>query len=522
MKKNKHFPIVGIGASVGGLEALIAFLNNVPENCGLAFVIIQHMEQTRKGILVDLLQGATTMKVVQVNENTSVQPNCVYVIPPNKEMSIQHRELSLFNFVEPHTLHLPIDFFFRSLAEDQQEKSIGVILSGMGTDGTDGLKAIKENGGAVFIQEPSSAKFDGMPCSAIETGLADIVAPVAALPSKIVSYLEHKPWIDRPDQDQADKLMSGLDNIMILLRSHTGHDFSCYKKNTIYRRIERRMGIHQIDTVAKYVIFLQENPQELELLFKEFLIGVTSFFREPMEWELLKNTVLPELLAGRAPSNTLRVWVSGCATGEEAYSLAIVFKETLDQLEPSQDFSMQIFATDLDRDAIDRAREGIFPANIAEDMSSERLNRYFVKVDRGYQVVKSIRDMVIFAQQNMIKDPPFTKIDILTCRNLLIYLTSEVQKKLMPLFHYSLNPGGFLFLGSAEAVVNFTDLFKPLDRKSRIYQRLQPLLQSEPVEFPTSFAPAKSTGIQQSVMVQNPAMRNCNLATKNSSQQTRN
>lgn len=314
---------------------------------------------------------------------------------------------------------------------------------------------------------------------------------------------ELEALFDGDDQDQADKLLGYFDDIMMLIRSQTGHDFSSYKKNTVNRRIERRMGIHQIDKIATYVRFLQENPQEQELLFKELLIGVTSFFREPMEWELLKEKVIPALLAGRAPSNALRVWVSGCATGEEAYSLAIVFKEVMDQLKPSQDFYMQIFATDLDRDAIDKAREGIFPANIAEDISSERLNRYFVKVDRGYQVVKIIRDMVIFAQQNMIKDPPFTKIDILICRNLLIYLTPDLQKKLMPLFHYSLNPGGFLFLGSAEAVGNFTDLFKQLDRKSRLYQRLQPLLQAEPVEFPTSFAPAQSVANQQSATVPN-------------------
>jgi len=517
MKENKHLningrtdtsksdvPIVGIGASAGGLEALVAFLGNVPENSGLAFVIVQHMEQTHKGsILVEILQNATTMKVVQTNENTPVQPNCVYVIPPNKEMSIQNGSLHLFDFTIPHTLHLPIDFFFRSLADDQQERSIGVILSGMGTDGTLGLRAIKEKGGFVFIQEPSSAKFDDMPHSAIEAGLADFISPPETLPSKIIRYLEHKPLIDRADLDQADKLLSSFDTIMILLRSQTGHDFSAYKKNTVYRRIERRMGIHQIDKIVNYVSFLQENPQELELLFKEFLIGVTSFFREPTEWELLKAKVFPQLLVERAPSSTLRVWVSGCATGEEAYSLAIIFKEVLDQLEPSQHFSMQIFATDLDRDAIDKAREGIFSVNIAQDMSKERLNRNFVKVDRGYQVVKTIRDLIIFAPQNMIKDPPFTKIDILTCRNLLIYLTPELQKKLIPLFHYSLNPGGFLFLGSAEAVGNHTDLFKPINRKSRLYQRLQPQIQSESVEFPTSFSPAQSAANQPSATAHN-------------------
>ncbi len=509
MKENKNlekeFPIVGIGASAGGLEALSAFLKNVPKNSGMAFVIVQHMEPNRECILVELLQSATTMKVAQVQKKTFVQPDCVYVIPPNKDMSIQHREMHLFDHIPPHTQRLPIDFFFMSLAVDQQERSVGVILSGTGTDGTSGLRAIKEKGGVVFVQEPSSAKFDGMPRSAIEEGLADVISPVEALPEKIVSHLKQRLLIDMSDQDQdqAGNVLSSFDNVMILLRSQTGHDFSSYKKNTVYRRIERRMGIHQIDKIADYVLFLQDNPQELELLFKELLIGVTSFFREPTEWELLKTKVMPELLAERAPSNTLRVWVSGCSTGEEAYSLAIVFKEVLDQLRPSQEFSMQIFATDLDRGAIDKAREGVFSANIAEDMSPERLNRYFVKVGRGYQIVKTIRDMVIFAQQSMIKDPPFTKIDILTCRNLLIYLTPELQKRLMPLFHYSLNPDGFLFLGSAEAVGNATDLFKPLDRKSRIYQRLQPLLQKELVEFPTSFSPAQSSSNQPTATVQN-------------------
>jgi len=469
----------------------------------LAFVIVQHMEKLSKCILEELLQSATTMKVVQVYENISVQPNCVYVIPPNTNMSIKNNVLHLFDHTEPHTLRLPIDFFFCSLANDQEKRSIGVILSGMGTDGTLGLREIKKKGGGTFIQEPSSAKFDGMPHSAIEAGLADAVSQVETLPAEIISYLERSPHISSADQDMEDKRMSYLDNIIILLRSHTGHDFSSYKKNTIQRRIERCMGIHQIDDIAIYVSFLKDNPQELKLLFKEFLIGVTSFFREPLEWDLLKDKVIPKLLAKRSPTDTLRVWLSGCSTGEEAYSLAIVFKDVLDQLKPYKDFSVQIFATDLDCDAIDKAREGVFSANIAKDMSMERLNRYFVKVNSGYQVVKGIRDMVIFAQQNMIKDPPFTKIDILICRNLLIYLTPEIQKKLIPLFHYSLNSGGFLFLGSAESVGNFTDLFKPLDLKSRIYQRLRPLIQTEPIEFPASFAPAEAAVNQPSPGVQN-------------------
>ncbi|PRR83463.1 Chemotaxis response regulator protein-glutamate methylesterase of group 3 operon [Clostridium vincentii] len=310
------FSIVGIGASAGGLEALVAFLGNVPENSGLAFVIVQHMEKNSKDILVELLQSATTMNVVQVRDNISVQQDCVYVIPPNKNMSIKDNVLNLFDYVETHTLHLPIDYFFSSLADDKQERSIGVILSGMGNDGTLGLRKIKENGGGVFIQEPSTAKFEDMPNSGIEAGLSDVISTVETLPSKIISYLEHKVYIVKDDQEHTDKLMNYFDNIIELLRIHTGHDFSSYKKNTIQRRIERCMGIHQIDDIATYVSFLKENPQELKLLFNEFLIGVTSFFRESAEWNLLKDKVMPELLADRSPTDTIRVWISGCSTGK--------------------------------------------------------------------------------------------------------------------------------------------------------------------------------------------------------------
>ncbi|MGH4050675.1 MAG: chemotaxis protein CheB [Clostridium sp.] len=497
------FSIVGIGASAGGLDALSTFLSNVPKNCGLAFVIVQHMEKNSKSILVELLKKDTSMKVTQAYEKLSVEPDCVYVIPPNKNMSIKNNTLHIFDYIEsiePHTLHLPIDFFFSSLAKDKHESGIGVILSGMGSDGTAGLREIKENGGGTFIQEPSSAKFKDMPLSAVERGLADVISTVETMPSKIISYLENKQMVDKNGEA---KLKGYFDNIIGMLRSHTGHDFSSYKKSTIQRRIERCMVIHKIDDIATYVDFLKENPQELNLLFKEFLIGVTSFFREQVEWDLLKNKVIPALLEQRSPTDTVRVWISGCSTGQEAYSLAIVFKDVMDKLKPYKDFSVQIFATDLDQEAIDKAREGIFAASISKEVSNQRLDKYFVKVDRGYQVNKDIRDMVIFAQQNMIKDPPFTKIDIMICRNLLIYLTSEIQKKLIPLFHYSLNSGGFLFLGSAESVGNFTELFKPLDLKSRIYQRLRPLIQAEPIEFPNSFAPYQPEVNHPSDEVQN-------------------
>src|ERR1700730_1023949 len=485
------FPIVGIGASAGGLEALDLFLRNVPADSGIAFVVVQHLEPTQKDFMVELLQRATAMKVIQVRDRTIVDRSCVYVIPPNKEMSILHGVLHLLDRLKPHGLHLPIDFFFRSLADDRQERSVGVFLSGMGSDGTQGLRAIKEQGGGTFVQELASAKCDGMPRSAIEAGLADIVAPVEALPGRIISYLNHAPLVAKSGLDQADKARSGLEKVLILLRDQTGHDFFLYKSIAVYRRIERRMVIHQIDKIATYVRFLQENPQEVRLLFKELLIGVTSFFRDPAAWEKLKTEIIPAILKGRAPSRPLRAWVIGCATGEEAYSLAIVFKEALDQCKPAQNFSLQIFATDLDGDAIEKARMAVFPPNIAADVSPERLNRFFVPVEHGYQITKSIRKMVIFAPQNLIMDPPFTKMDFVSCRNLLIYLSPELQKRLLPLFHYSLNPGGVLFLGNSETIGEFPDFFTTLDEKTRLYRRIDTHLRTKPVKFSSSFVPAQ-------------------------------
>ncbi len=482
------FPIVGIGASAGGLDALEHFLGHVPTGSGMAFVIVQHLDPTRKGIMPELLQRHTGMKVMQVKDRTKVRPDCVYVIPPNKDMSILHGVLHLLAPAAPRGLRLPIDFFLCSLAEDQQERSIGVILSGMGSDGTMGLRAIKEKAGVVLVQEPATAKFDGMPRSAIDAGLADIVAPVEELPGKIITYLRRTPLLAKSETALEDKTQSAMEKAIILLRARTGHDFSLYKRNTIYRRIERRMGIHQIAKIADYVRYLRENSQELDLLFKELLIGVTSFFRDPAAWKHLREQALPGLITDRSPGQTLRAWVPGCSTGEEAYSLAIVFKEALEQVEPAEIFTLQIFATDLDRDAIDKARQGVYPENIAADVSPERLSRFFSREERRYQVRKEIREMVIFAPQNLIMDPSFTKLDILSCRNLLIYLTPEMQNKLLPLFHYSLNPGGILFLGSSETVGSFTDRFAPVSAPARIFRRTESTLPPEPRDFPPAFA----------------------------------
>jgi two-component system CheB/CheR fusion protein len=481
------FPVVGIGASAGGLAALEQFFAKAPVNAGVAYVIIQHLDPTREGMMPELLQRATAMPVMQVEDRTPVKRDHIYVIPPNKDMSILRGVLHLLEPSKPRGLRLPIDFFLRSLALDQGELSVGVILSGMGSDGTLGLRTIKEKGGIVFVQEPKTATCDSMPGSAIEAGLADIIAPAGEIPQRILSWLERKPIPARSEGVLLESSHDALEKAVILLREHAGHDFSHYKRNTLLRRIERRMGIHQIDKIKAYIRYLRENPQELDLLFKELLIGVTSFFRDQGAWTHLREIALPALLAKHAPGSPLRAWVSGCSTGEEAYSLAMVMREAADSQCSAGHCPMQIFATDLDADAVDRARTGLYSENIVADVSAERLKRFFIKEDRGYRVCAEIREMVIFATQNLISDPPFTKLDILSCRNLLIYLDPEIQRKLIPLFHYGLNPGGILFLGSAETVGEFSSLFSPIDSKLRLYECLGPKFRHNPLDFPATF-----------------------------------
>ncbi len=485
-------PIIGIGSSAGGLEALEQFLSNMPAKSGFATVIVQHLDPTHKDMMVELLQRSTIMPVVQITDSMIVEPDHVYVIPPNKDLSILHGILHLFDPITPRGLRLPIDFFFRSLADDRQEKSIGVILSGMGSDGTLGLRAIKEKAGVAFVQSPGSAKFDSMPRSVMNAGLADVVASAEVLPGKIISHFQHIPRLLQRDNDAEKKDQSGLEKIVILLRSQTGHDFSQYKQTTIYRRIERRMGLHQLTKIGDYVRYLQENLHETELLFKELLIGVTNFFRDPDVWEQWKAEVVPARLAAYPNGGVLRAWIPGCSTGEEAYTFAIIFKEAIDEIKPAGNYTLQIFATDLDKDAINRARAGVYPSNIAADVTEERLRRFFIKEDTGFRVSKETRGMVTFAPQDLIMDPPFTRLDFLSCRNLLIYLMPDVQKKLMLLFHYSLKKDGFLLLGNSETIGNINDLFNPLPGKSRIFRRLDTAQRKDLIEFPTTFTQSSS------------------------------
>ena len=484
-KERSSFPIVGMGASAGGLEAFELFFANMPSDSGMAFVLAPHLDPTHKSMMVDLLKRCTEMEVLEVGDGMEVQVNHLYVIPPNKDMVIMNGTLQLMELTEPCGLRLPIDFFLRSLAADQGEKAICIILSGTGTSGTLGLKAIKGEGGMVMVQTPESAKYDGMPRSAINTGLADYVLPAEEMPQQLINYVRHSYIRDEKEQDSTDKKTDSLQNIFTLLRSQTGHDFSLYKPNTIKRRIERRMVLRQIKSLPDYVHYLQQNAHEVGMLFKELLIGVTNFFRDPKAFEVLKKEALPHLLENKPPDSPVRIWVPGCSTGEEAYSIAIILREYMD--EAGRDFRVQIFATDIDDSAIEIARAGVYPESIAADVSKERLMRSFTKEGNTYKIRTEIREMIVFALQDIIKDPPFSKLDLISCRNLLIYFSAELQKKVLPLFHYILNPNGILFLGSSESVGEFTDFFSVLNNKWKFFTRkeLAPSAQVV-VEFPTA------------------------------------
>ena len=468
--KSLDFPIVGIGASAGGLEVLERFFTLMPGKTGMAFVIIQHLDPNHKDLMPELLQRVTPMKVLQATDCLKIKPNSIYIIPPNKNMSLLKGSLYLFDPAEKHGLRLPIDYFFRSLANDQQEKSIGIILSGMGFDGSLGLKAIKDQNGSVLVQDPATAKFNSMPQSAINNTLPDIIAPVEELPAKLIHFLKFNPSI-KVDLEINLKNNVNIDKIIILLREKTGHDFHLYKKSTLFRRIERRKNIHNINTLENYIRFLEENPKEIEFLFKELLIGVTNFFRDTEVWEKLKKEVLPELIKKLPDGYIIRAWISGCSTGEEAYSLAIIFTEVLEKIIKKKNISLQIFATDLDNEAIEKARKGVFSENIEADVSTERLSKFFSNDLKGYQINPSIREMIIFATHNVIKDPPFTKLDILSCRNMLIYMEPELQKKIILLFNYSLKIGGIMILGLAENIGVTNEGFEVNDFKLKIFKK---------------------------------------------------
>ena len=460
------FPIIGIGASAGGLEALEEFFQHFPDNSGMAFVLVSHLAPNQDSALAEILQRTTTMKVVEAVEQTTVAANCVYVIPPNKSLTIFHRVLQLNVPEQSQGQRLLIDVFLRSLAEDQGEAAVGIILSGTGTDGTQGLRAILGAGGMSLVQEPGTARFDGMPLSAIQSGYASHVLTIEKMPAFLI-HQYHIP-VSHQESPLSFTTVNGINRILMQLRNSTGQDFSLYKKTTIQRRIQRRMAVHNIDNMEVYARYLKDSPVEVSALFKELLINVTNFFRDPEAFEILQQTVFPDLFANKPKDYTVRVWIAGCASGEEAYSIAILLSEFIDA--EQNDFKIQIYATDLDEDAIITARDGFYPANIIQDVSPERLHRYFNKDAGGYRIKKNIREVVVFAVQNLIKDPPFTKLDLLCCRNVMIYLEPELQNRLLPTFHYALRTGGILFLSPSESVGNHFELFTPVNRKWKLYQ----------------------------------------------------
>lgn len=481
---SENFPIAGIASSAGGISALKNFFRHVPPKTGIAFVVIQHLEQSYESMLVELLQPDTPMRVSQANNRMKVKPDCIYVIPPNNDLTIRNGMLHLVSRPSSHQLHLPADFFFHALAKEQKNLAIGIVLSGMGSDGTAGLQAIKKNNGLTFAQDPITCEFDSMPRNAIEASCVDDIGLVEELPGMIIAKLKHYQ-LSKADQNDTDKKnhSSALNQILHLIYEQTGHDFSQYKKNTLYRRIERRIKECRVDSIAAYHQYLHHNLEEIDILFKELLINVTYFFRDPDVWRYLADIALPELLEKQAKGGVLRAWIPACSTGEEAYSLAMLFKEATGRTALKNAVSLQIFATDLDTEALNKARKGFYPLSITENISSERLNRFFVKKQNGYQIKDAIREKVIFAEHNITKDAPFSKLDLLFCRNLLIYLDRDLQENLLPMFHYALNPDGFLLLGTAETIGRFDHLFLPVDIKLPVYKRMHSDIQSLYLNF---------------------------------------
>ena len=469
------FPIVGIGASAGGLAAFEAFFSGMPADTagpGMAFILVQHLDPIHKSILAELIRRFTRMPVVEVVDGMIVEANSVYIIPPNHDMALMNGALQLLDPAAPRGQRLPIDFFFRSLAQDQHDRAIGIILSGTGSDGSLGIRAIKGEGGMVMVQKPESAEYDGMPSSALATGLMDYELPPAKMPAQLSAYAA-KAFRKSFRSVTVPVVLpeTSMKKIFVLLRTQTGHDFSFYKPSTINRRIERRMAVQQIDTIESYVKYLQRMPAEVRALFRDLLIGVTSFFRDPEAFQVLEKKIIPSIIANRSAAGVIRVWSTGCSTGEEVYSLAILLAEGSEA--SKKNFAIQVFATDIDSQAIASARLGIYPASIVTDISPRRLARFFTLEPGGasYCIHKGIRDMVVFSEQDVVKDPPFSKLDLISCRNVMIYMGSVLQKKLIPLFHYALNPGGMLFLGTSETIGDFSSLFSVLDGKQKIYRR---------------------------------------------------
>ena len=461
----KHF-IVGIGASAGGLEAINELFDNIPEGNGYSFVVVQHLSPNHKSLMDELLAKHTHMEILRAEEGMIILPNRVYLIPNKKNMTIRSGKLRLIDKPVNHSPNNAIDIFLESLAKDRQEAAIAIILSGTGTDGTKGIEHIKKNGGLVIVQDPATAKFDGMPNSAIASGNTDIILPPELMSEEIFHFPEHPRG--RLFGNRTNGGGSYLKEILALVKERTTYDFSSYKEQTLERRIAKRIGFLNIDSPHEYLHYLRNNPDETISLANEFLIGVTKFFRDREAFEVLQEKVIPEILKKKSEDNPLKIWVAACSTGEEAYSLAILVCQELERQQ--KEVNVKIFATDIDPRAIEMAARGLFPESIEKDISTELLSKYFVKEGNKYLVCQQVRRMVIFAEHNLIKDPPFSKMDLVSCRNMLIYMKSELQKKVLSTFHFSLKVGGYLFLGSSESGEEIRSSLKVVNKKWNIYK----------------------------------------------------
>jgi two-component system CheB/CheR fusion protein len=478
---SESFPVIGIGASAGGLEALEIFFAHVDPQCGMAFIVIQHLDPTHKSIMGSLLKKYTSMEISEIADGEMIMVNRIYLAPPDHSVTSVNKTLHLVASEKSHGISLPIDVFFQSLAKDQGDQSIGIILSGTGSDGTLGIKAIKAAGGMAMVQTEEQAKYSGMPKSALDTGLVDFVLPVEEMANQISLYTQH-PYLQATELHKSteDEFQTITQKIITLLCSKTGHDFSLYKQSTIRRRIERRMALHQIEKITDYFHYLERNTNEIDLLFKELLINVTRFFRDPEAFDALEKEAFPIIFERKEQDQPLRVWVPGCSSGEEAYSLVILLTEVMEK--QKKHFPLQVFASDIDTEAIETARRATYPESISEDVSKMRLSRFFTKEGNAYRVKKQVRDCVIFALQDLAKDPPFSQLDLVSCRNLLIYMDHTLQKKIFPIFQYSLVDRGILFLGNSESIGEFTGSFSPIDTKWKIYKRRG--ISHSPIEYP--------------------------------------
>src|SRR5436190_8815171 len=462
-----RFYVVGLGASAGGLEALRSFFAAVPAESGAAFVVIQHLAPAHRSQMVELLATHTTVPVSQIEDGVMVQPDHVYVIPPGKWVRIFRSRLFLSD-PEKRAPILPIDYFFRSLAEDCRELAIGIALSGTGSDGTLGVRAIKEAGGTVMVQDEESARFSGMPDSAGATGLADYVLPPAEMARELLLFIRH-PLVAQMKEAALKVGETTMQKIVSLIHEQTGIDFTSYKQSTVARRVQRRIGIAQLANPEEYLEFLEQSPQEVAMLGRDVLINVTRFFRDGEVFDVLRDEILPAILKHAAARKALRIWVPGCATGEEAYSIAILVQELVTAR--GEKWDVKIFATDVDKVSIEFAGRGLYPKSIAADVAPELLARFFVQESGGLQISPEIRKQVVFAQQNILRDPPFTKVDLISCRNLLIYLRADAQRKVMALLHFALQPGGYLLLGTSEAIGDRDNVFETVNAKMRIFQK---------------------------------------------------